>query len=275
MQTVYIDSLFLINTAINYVLMLCTAKICGITAGRLRIAAAGVFGGVYAVSAIFFNFLNSPALKIACGIIMVLIVFGSEKRILRVGLIFFAVSAAFGGSIFAVSLLRGDSAGIQISVKTLIISFALCYAVFAIVFRRLGRVAIKADTVSVTLSLGERSLRLTALRDTGNSLTDTLTGKPLIIISREDAVQLLPPRAAALFTEEAFSDPVSLTLKAEAAGIRLRLLPYSAVGIKSGLLPAFRLDSTLIDGKRSANLLAAVSPTKLSDVGAYSALVGV
>ena len=274
MQTVYIDSLFIINAAINYVLMLCTAKICGISANRLRIAAACILGGIYAVSTVFYEHLNSPAIKIICGAFMVLTVFGGEQRLLRVGLIFFAVSAAFGGSIYAVSLLRGDGPGIRISVKTLTVSFALFYVAFAIVFRRLGRATVKAETVPVTASLGGRTVRLTALRDTGNSLTDTLTGKPIIIISREAAVQLLPPNAEVLFAKDAFSDPVSLTLMAEKAGIRLRLLPYSAVGIKNGLLPAFRLDSAFIDGKQASSLIAAVSPTNISDGGTYSALIG-
>lgn len=223
--------------------------------------------------AVFFAFLQNPLLKLACGILMALIVFGRERGLARITLIFFAVSASFGGAVYAVSMLRGDPGGIRLSARTLIISFAVCYAVFSVVFKRLGRASVSANTAAVTLTLGDRSLTLTALRDTGNSLSDPVTGAPVVLIERGDALKLLPPDAARLFKTHT-DDAASLVLEAEKTGVPLRLIPYSAVGVKSGLLPAFRTDSAQIDGKNIKGLFAAVSPTVLSDGGGYSALIG-
>ena len=41
---------------------------------------------------------------------------------------------------------------------------------------------------------------------------------------------------------------------------RLRLIPYSAVGAASGLLPVFRPDSLMVDGKKREGVMIAVAP---------------
>ena len=54
----------------------------------------------------------------------------------------------------------------------------------------------------------------------------------------------------------------------------LRLLPYRAVGVESGLLLAIRVDRAVIGGHSQRGLLVAVSPTPVSDGGGYQALIG-
>ena len=55
---------------------------------------------------------------------------------------------------------------------------------------------------------------------------------------------------------------------------RFRLLPYQSVGVECGLLLAVRLDMARVGEREYRGVLAALSPTRLSDGGAYSALVG-
>ena len=54
---------------------------------------------------------------------------------------------------------------------------------------------------------------------------------------------------------------------------RFRLLPYRSVGVDSGLLLAVRVDALEVDGKPCPNRLIALSPTPVSDTGAYQALL--
>ena len=49
------------------------------------------------------------------------------------------------------------------------------------------------------------------------------------------------------------------------AAARFRLLPYSAVGVESGLLLAVRLDWASVNGKKRERLLLALSPTPVGD----------
>jgi stage II sporulation protein GA (sporulation sigma-E factor processing peptidase) len=105
-QTVYVDSLFVINLIVNYVMLLVTAKICVVGTKRLRLLLAAAAGAAYAVAAVFpaAAFLVNPFVKIAFGVLIALAAFGGGPRLLRAVLVFFAVSAAFGGVVMAASL---------------------------------------------------------------------------------------------------------------------------------------------------------------------------
>ena len=55
---------------------------------------------------------------------------------------------------------------------------------------------------------------------------------------------------------------------------RCRLLPYQAVGVECGMLLALRLDDVRVGTEDYGGILVALSPTRLSDGGGYSALIG-
>jgi stage II sporulation protein GA (sporulation sigma-E factor processing peptidase) len=99
------DSLFLINLVINYIMLLVTAKICAGAMNRLRLLGAAVLGAVYSVAVVLPEtpFLRSPVLRVAVGLLMVLAAFGGKPRVIRHTLVFFAVSASFGGAVMAAS----------------------------------------------------------------------------------------------------------------------------------------------------------------------------
>ena len=56
--------------------------------------------------------------------------------------------------------------------------------------------------------------------------------------------------------------------------LRFRLLPYRAVGVERGLLLALRMDRVQVGEEDRGPMLAALSPTPVSDGGAYRVLVG-
>ena len=55
---------------------------------------------------------------------------------------------------------------------------------------------------------------------------------------------------------------------------RCRLLPYQAVGVECGMLLALRLDDVRVGMEDYGGILVALSPTRISDGGGYSALIG-
>ena len=55
---------------------------------------------------------------------------------------------------------------------------------------------------------------------------------------------------------------------------RFRLIPYRAVGVERGLLLALRLDKVQVGEEDRGPMLAALSPTPVSDGGSYRALLG-
>ena len=280
MQVVYIDTLFLINFTVDYLMLLLTAKICSVPARRWRIAVSAAAGGVYAVLAVFdsLSFLRNPFVKVAVGVAMVLTVFGGKKELMREIFIFFAVSAAAGGAIVALSFFRtggitGGALFVPVDLKLLLFSFLVIYPVLTLVFRRTAKRRKSGGIVTLTISAGGRSIRLRALVDTGNSLTDPMTGNPVIVTGPGTLQTLFSQKIQNLIQNG--ENPVKTMESLYGAGERrFSLIPYKAVGIESGMLLAFRPDHVEVGGVEKKGMLIALSPNKVSDGGVYSALLG-
>jgi len=274
MDVIYIDSLFLLNLVIDYFIVLATAKVCSLMPRRGRYALSAGAGAGYAVLCALppLSFLNFAPLKLALGVLLCLIAFGGEKRFFRVTVSFFLVSAAFGGAVFAASLLAGKpvlgGVYLSVSLKVLILSFALAYAVLSIVFRRLNK---RAERVlnEIEAEYRGRSAKFRALADTGNELHDPLTGCGVLIAERECALRLLSAPQREILEDGGLS-PVEMLVK---LGPGLRLVPYSAVGVERSLLLAFKPDALRVDGEARDDLLIALSPTRLSEAGEYEAVL--
>ena len=128
------------------------------------------------------------------------------------------------------------------------------------------------ELVCLELELAGRRLRCTALRDTGNTLTDPLTGEPVLVARWQVAARLLPELG---LTRAQFEDPGALLVRLGTARpeLRVRLIPFRAVGTAGGLLAALQPERITEDGKPSPARLVAFSPTELSDGGGFEALV--
>ncbi len=266
MDIIYIDRLFFLNLGLDYLLVLCSARLCGIRLRRLRYALAAVLGAVYAVMSVLppLAFLTQFPAKLVFGALMALAAYGGEEKLLRCTLVFFAVSALFGGAVWAISLQSGRSisggAYISVSFPVLIISFALIYAVLSFVFRRSVRSA-DISVAEAELMLMGRSVSLRCLRDSGNALFDPVSGDCVLIAPAQRLCPLFPGLEAAL------SDPDCTRLLSEPAFAgRLRLIPYSAVGT-SGMLAAFRPDGIVVDGTSRDDIVVAISPTPVGGDG--------
>lgn len=284
MTVIYVDTLFLLNALVDYLLLLSAARLAGEPLRRLRFALGGALGGLYAV-AIFLpglTFLAHPMCRLASAALMLLASYGGSRRLLRQGLLFVALTCAFGGGVVAIGLLGGTGLSLgsgvfysALDLKVVLLSAAVCYGVLTLVFRRLARHSgADGELVDIKLTLGERSAALTALVDTGNTLTDPVSGRPVVVAEGE--------RAAVLFPREHRPGPADLrdpTAALTRLGTgewrsRFRLLPYRSVGVERGLLLAVRADALEKNGRRRGPVLVALSPTPVSDGGGYQALIG-
>lgn len=277
METVYVDSLFTLNLIIDYFLLLCSARVCGTAYKRGRFALAAALGAAYAVASVLpgLPWLGCAPMKLALGLGMTLIAFGGEERLSRCVVTFFAVSAAFGGAVWAAGMLSGGGVTgavyVPVSMRVLVLSFAVTYAAVSLVFRRSGKRA-ERSIAALTVCFGGKSVTLRALRDTGNGLYDPISGKSVAVAEVGALLPLLPEGAsAALSLADAAEQLTALSALPGCAG-RFRLIPYSAVGTKSALLTAFRPDSAAVDGK-GADVLLAISPNRLSDTGDHQAII--
>lgn len=284
MQVVYIDLLFLLNGLVNYLLLLASARLAGEVIHRRRIALGALLGGLYAVAVLLpsFAFLLHPLLKIGVAMGMVLVAFGGAKRLLRVTLVFFGVTAAFGGGIFAIQILGQSGTSLAsgifysaMDIRLILLSAALCYGVITLIFQRLATHTVShGDLVPVILTLGTRQVTLMALLDTGNTMTDPISGRPVMVAEGEKLRTLFLD--AEFPKKDQLQNPIVAMeqLSQGHHGLRYRLLAYRAVGVEGGMLLAIRMDKVVVNGEDYGSLLVALSPNAVSDGGGYSALFG-
>ena len=271
MEVVYIDQVFGLNMLIDYLLLLCAARLTGESLRRLRFALAALLGGLYAALAVLpgGGFLTHPACKLASAVGMGLVAYGGSRRLLRLLLVFFGVAAAFGGGVLALQLLWDG--GRPLDLPTVLLCWAGCYVFLSLVFHRTVRHG-GGELAGAELELGGRRCRLTAMVDTGNTLTDPATGRPVMVAEGERLRALFPTGESPEPGE--LRDPVSALERRRRSPCRWRLLPYRAVGVDRALLLAVRVDRARVGGEDYGPILVALSPTPVSDGGGYSALIG-
>ena len=192
-------------------------------------------------------FLGKLIWRVVCLTTMGIVAYGVTRNGIRLTVLFGILSLAFGGAVS-----QWDRAG-----------FLRLGAAAAMVM--LLRSLKGKETVEVELNRGTVSLRLLALRDTGNTLTDPVTGKGVLVADAASALTLLGLSQAQL------ADPVGTVASGALPG--LRLVPYRAVGVSGGLLLAMKLENVRI-GNRTQDTLVAFAPAGLGGDGNYRALIG-
>lgn len=278
MNVIYVDTLFLLNAVIDYLLLLASARLAGEPLQRLRFGAGAVLGGGYAVALFLpgMGFLYHPLCRLAVAVLMVLTAFYRSRRLLRQIVIFFALACAFGGGVFAVGLLGGQpltfGAGVYysaIDLKIVLVSAAACYVALSLVFQKWGKHSVQRGEIEVVrIGMFDRQITLTALRDTGNTLSDPVSGQPVWVMEGRCLFQLLPE-----LDEDDLCNPAgALERLNQLWPRRFRLLPYRAVGVDCGLLLAVRVDWIEEGEERRSNALVALSPNSVSDGGGYQVL---
>jgi len=259
MEVIYVDSLFCLNLLADYLLCLVSARACGLYLRRMRYFAAALIGAAYSVSVFLpgLGFLMRWPGKLGSLLLMGIVAFGKEARPFRCTLVFLALSALFAGAVWGISMAAGFSspAGlyVPVSFRVSLLSFALCYAASCLFFTRKGSYREK-QLLSIRLTLYGKESRFTALYDSGNALTDPVSGRRVMVVAPHALLPLLGAKSL-IFSE---SDPVALMGKSaaepELSG-RLRLIPYSSVG-GAGMMAALRVDEVFVDGKPQELLVA-------------------
>lgn len=255
-MVVYLDVVLLLNFVVDFLLLLGTNRLCGYPMGwgRAMLAAAvgGIYGGVCLLPG--FQFLGNSIWRIVSLCIISWIAFGFHKNALRRGIIFSVLCMALGGV----------ASGFENSGFFSIVAAAAGICVIVIFGFRGGAIG-TSTYVPVELHYGGRRVCLTALCDTGNHLTDPLTGQPVLVVEADIAHRLTG------LTCQQLSKPSEAILTANVPG--LRLIPYHAVGKPNGMLLGMRMNNVKI-GKWKGSSLVAFSPDGLSSQGDYQALTG-
>lgn len=244
----YKNAVFVLGFIINFLLILGSNQIfCRQTNLKTALLAA-ILGGIYCAACLVpqLHFLGKPLWRVLCLMVTALVAFGCVPNSIRVSLVFLALN-------FAISGLSQERVGIKLWML-------LTTSIIVLVLTVTG--VSSSNYIQVELRNGKTNLQLTALRDTGNTLRDPVTGKPVLIVGADTAQKLTG------LTQQQLRQPVE-TIGAIPG---LRLIPYKAVG-GGGLLLAMRFSNVKIGSWRGSSLVA-FAPEVLSVSGAYQALTG-
>ena len=273
MTVVYVDSVFILNGLMDYFLLLATAYLAGIPLHRGRYALAALLGGIYAVAVFLpgLEWLASLPAKVAAACAMALAAYGKTENLFRLLLLFGLVSCGFAGCVLGIGIASGGLPMVNgvfytdVDVRVLLTAAGAAYLVMTVVFRASARHGVQGTLVPVTLAWGDRRVQLTALCDTGNSLRDPVTGRPILVAWGQRVEPLWPPELQPLLSEQGLRAPAETLTRLGRYQTRFQLVPYSAVGIDGGLLLTARTDWAEINGHRYEKLPVALSPTELGE----------
>ena len=276
MTVVYVDLLFLLNLVTNYLLLLGSGRVVGAALKRIRIALAAGFGAIYAVMIFLpgMTWLALLPIKLSSGVLMVLIAYGGERRMVRAAVAFLAASAGLAGMVLAIELLGGTSLLLEngvlyseIDLRLLLLIAIICYCILSLFFRRTGSHA-RHEFVTLKVELLYGFTEVTALLDTGHSLADPVTNQPVVVVDTAAIAHLIPVKIDP-------ANPVEGVKKCRLAGINgVRLIPYRAVGTDCGILLAMQSKSVTIGERRLGALLIALAPNRLDGGEGYQAIIG-
>ena len=273
-MAVYVDMVFLFNCFTDALALYITARLSGLPVRRRRLLAASLAGGTYAVLCALPGMAPAASLlpQTATAAGMVWLCFGRRRDFLRQFLLFFLLSCTMGGALIAACrLLEQAESGWQLLAaldwRVFLLAGGTCFAVLSVVFRGEARHAAAGQLYRCEIERQGRRVGLTALLDTGHTLTDPVTGREVLTAHWEALEPLWTDRERCVLARLEETGAAAC-LASLGPGSGFRALPYRAVGIGGGLLMCFRADRAAVDGRELGEVTIALSPTAVSEGGA-------
>ena len=249
----------------------------------LRIMLAALLGAIYALAALLLPplpFLLSLCLDLLAAALLCLAAYGYGGFFawLKTLLAFYTASVLLGGAVSALYSMLAELLGVADgSFSTdgrraeIFLLFALISGVIIHIGGRVLSRHSRARAVAVEVECDGRHAYFRALSDSGNLLTDPLSGKAVIVCKREALGELLPPTCFGLLSGRDSGIPLAL---------RRRLRVVVAHGIGGGVaMLGFVPDSILIAAEEevgeahAVDAILAVAEKDIRDFGGYAAIV--
>ena len=226
----------IINLAVNYLLLRASAAMTGYNFKAWRILVSSLIGGVFSLL-IFIEDL-SPAVNILIKLFLFLVMVATAfctknfRSFLKCSASFALVNFGFAGIMLVLSTaIFPNSAtyvnGIvyfDISLLTLTVSAVVCYVIMKIILRFTKSKIPQKCIYEIRIYYDNKIAEGKALFDSGNTLCDCFSGRPVIIAEKEFVKNLL------------CNDDIT-SMK------NFRLIPFSTIN-NAGALPSFMADKT-------------------------------
>ncbi len=280
-QVIYVDVLIFLNTIITFIILLTTVELSGVSPKTFRLLTGSLLGGIFSLIIlapqmnVFFVFATRIAMSVS--IISVTFNIHKIKKFLRCLALFVGISFVFAGIVYffecfsSSSFLQMNNSIVYFDVSffSLVVMCSIVLLVIKIVNKRLF---IKTQTdllYELEITFNSKTVRTTALYDSGNCVQDVYTGKPVIIVNADEIKD---------FFDESTFNSLFVDFKNEEdviGDIKLRFLPVKSIS-SSTLLPAFTAQKIIIsDENIRKEILSPCIAVTLDELGenSYKALI--
>ncbi|NLB34044.1 MAG: hypothetical protein GX818_09850, partial [Tissierellia bacterium] len=177
----YVEYVFLENFIIDFILLFITGKLIKRIIIIKRLILASFIGSLYVILTFYIGkeFMTYFIVKFSISVLMIMIAFDSKGILtsLRVIICFYITSLIMVGIISALYYLTYD----KLTVNAIIISIFIGYAALHFFFKEIrDRIAKHNYKRTVNINIGNKRKEIRGYIDTGNELTDPVTGKPVM-----------------------------------------------------------------------------------------------
>lgn len=290
---IYAEYLIMENVIINYIILYVTKKITRTETSKLRLLIAALIGSVYTLVMFFpsLNFMTKFTVKVAISVLIIIFAFNPEKfsNFIRLLSTFYVTAFVFAGATFALFYVMNTNFSVyngvfyikDFPIRFLILGITLSFILIKYVFKYLQIKLGKTDVLTnVIINLNNKQANIVALVDTGNSLKEPISQRPVIIVEFFAIKDLLPEKVQNLFLENEDLDLDEITdIMIESVDeIKLRVIPFKAIGTENGILLGFKPDEILImneatERKIEEEIVVGIYNNKLSNDNKYKGLL--
>ena len=256
-MTIYADVLVALNILLTYILLVAVRVFTKIPTNKWAVMFGALSGG-FSSLVIFWENMSpvlSIAYKLVCAGVIVAVAFlpKSIRAFFKTYFGFFLVSFLFGGAVYAVQialkpkniLYYNGVVYFDMSISYLVGCVLCVYGVFLLGDYLLTRHTLKDCKCLVEVTYNNSAVTFPAIVDTGNSLRDGLSGRPVIVAELSAVAPIFDREEMLFFKNQDYNNIPESLFKS------FRLVPCSAVTGES-LLPSFIPDYVKITTEKSS-----------------------
>ncbi len=287
---VYIDIVFFINFIMDFFIFWISAKLVKQNVAVKRILAASASAALLYCLSLFAKPIGNRSIifSLIIIIISVFICFKPKgikelvKFIISANICAFTMAGAGTAVFYYIKASTNNMFNINIihfPFKILIFSSFACFALLKFFIAQLNKISLKRQSFcNIKLYFEKKKIELTALIDTGNSLCEPITGKPVIISEFKSIKEALPEKIKLLYYENKDNDIKEAALAIQQCENKsdFSFIPFSSLGEQSGIIMAVRAKKAEIMYEGCIKIekpYIAVCNLSLSKKGSFDSLI--
>jgi stage II sporulation protein GA (sporulation sigma-E factor processing peptidase) len=293
-MTIYLDAVWVLNLLLDMMLLLLTQALCREHTSKIRLVLGAFIASLIVPITLYFpeSYITTVIGKIVYSILIILVTFRfvSVNRTMKQLLLFYFVSFAIGGGLFAAHYFLQEPIALStsgifsfssgygdpVSWMFVVIGFPIAFWFTKIRMDKHAIEKIRYDQLyNVTLMIKKRTFSTFGYIDSGNQLVDPLTKRPVVICDESFLIQWFEQEEWDQLKQAA--EEINVDKIPAGWEEHIKIVPFQGVEGKSNLLFTIKPDELTIfyEGQRivSTKLLVGIQFAALTKDKRYHCLL--